>query len=43
MLAAGSQINFFICIIACSDTINKNFGNESLVLNFLTEISPSFE
>jgi hypothetical protein len=21
-------INFFICIIACSDTLNKNFGNE---------------
>jgi hypothetical protein len=20
---------FFICIIVCSDTINKNFGNES--------------
>jgi hypothetical protein len=22
-------INFFICIIVCSNTVNKNFGNES--------------
>jgi hypothetical protein len=29
-----NNYNFFICIIVCSDTINKIFGNESYFKNF---------
>jgi hypothetical protein len=36
-LTYENNINIFICIIVCSDTINKH--EMSLILNFLTEIS----